>query len=129
MVGRGFINTYVHGAETALIHSGLFKGQHVGQIFDSRKLDLWSKQVSEVVEIGLWLTKAKTQIWWDSLRKQLTMCNVCHENTLEEIGAFSFAGTDFLNFRCTRCLHEVAFSKDPRRRVYVVSFEDEPEAS
>ena len=82
MVGRGFINTYVHGAETALIHSGLFKGQHVGQIFDSRKLDLWSKQVSEVVETGLWLTKAKTQIWWDSLRKHLTMCNVCHENTL-----------------------------------------------
>jgi hypothetical protein len=120
------LNSYVHGAETTLIHSGVFKGKHRGRVLDSKKLDIWSKQVTEVVEIGLWLMKEKTHIWSNNLQSQFTMCGICRENTLQEAGGFSFAGTNFLKFRCAACRNEETFSKDPRRRVYVVTVEYGP---
>lgn len=117
------LNATVHGAETTLIHSGLFTGEHTGRIFRPEKLDLWSRQVSEVVEISIRMMKAKTRIWLERLRSDPKMCDVCREDTLEEMGSFSFGGAEFLKCRCRLCRSVTSFSKSSGRQVFVVTFD------
>jgi hypothetical protein len=115
------LNAYVHGAERTLIHSGLFSQRHAGHGFQYPKLEVWSNQVSEVVQIGILILKEKTRIWLNSLRGSST-CTVCREDTLDKIDTFTFAAKEFVRFRCRECKNDETFSKDSGQRVWSVSF-------
>lgn len=119
------LNATVHGAEQTLIHSGLFTGEHTGRAFRSEKLTVWSRQISDVVEICIRLMKAKTGIWLERLRDRPTMCNICREEARELTGNFSFGGAEFIKYRCRLCRDETTFSKSTSRQVFVVTFESD----
>jgi hypothetical protein len=117
----GQLNAAIHGAESTLVHSGLFTGRHVGHQFHPAKLESWSDQISNIVEIAILLMKKKTEIWLAQLHAQPRMCDVCRETTLEDVEGFSFGGKDFVKRRCKQCGHESSFYSGTERKVYVVS--------
>ena len=115
------LNAAIHGAESTLVHSGLFKGQHVGHVFNLVKLELWSRQISNIVELGILLMKKKTEIWFAQLHSQPRMCEVCREIALEDVEGFSFGGKDFVKRKCRNCSNESSFHTGTERKVYVVN--------
>jgi|GEM_PF-1464821 hypothetical protein len=115
------LNSSIHGREDMLINSGLFAGNHTGRAFRTDKLDLWSQQLGETVQIGVLLMKEKTKIWLNNLQSQWKMCEVCREQTLEKSILFVFGGEEFARSSCRICKHEQTFSSASRQRVYLIT--------
>ncbi len=117
----GEMNAFVHGAEPALINSGLFQADHTGHAFREDKFEIWSRHFVEASELGVRLLQAKSVLWARELKLQTDLCETCWEPTLGAGDRFDFGGREHVKRRCATCGREATIRTDTGARVYVTT--------
>jgi hypothetical protein len=115
------LNASIHGAEHALIHSGVFDERYSGHVFRPDKFTELMRRLSDVTDICLHLMKLKTMVWARTLKSDMERCTQCRERDLADLGGFVFGNCEFIRRRCKSCGHKCTIRKDTNSFVYLVT--------
>jgi len=104
------LSSSIHGAESHLLHTGVFEGKWAGRIFKYERLREWCEYFAQCVYFGVHILRLSTNLWLDRQPGDKIYCNVCHN---EDITYFVIDKTQIDNgtvsFKCKKCGSEQHF--------------------
>jgi hypothetical protein len=100
----GTLNGAVHGAESELAHSGMFRGARTRPNCSSERFAGWCALYTECVEVATRLLVAGGYTWSVTTDAEL-FCNSCHNREPSEfaLAKLQFGDRLYDRIRCERC--------------------------
>jgi hypothetical protein len=97
----GDLSSSIHGAETRLVHTGVFEGKWAGLIFRYDRFREWCTYFARCVDFGIHALRLSTNLWQARRPKDRIQCDVCHNDNDFEIDRARCEG--LVTFTCRRC--------------------------
>jgi hypothetical protein len=112
----GELNGSIHGAESRLIHAGLFNGTHTGRIFKYQSFVIWADYFVRGVAFAIPILKTTVDLWQKaSAAVEGIQCIICHQvNDFEIAEKGSYAGRESSTqesstLECRQCGNRMTF--------------------
>jgi hypothetical protein len=105
----GKLNGSIHGAETALLHSGVVHGSKGKFGFKYERLAEWCQMFGNCAYVALRVLERCIDMWEQRKRDRL-MCWTCHSlGTFSVVATISMMDQDFTSVRCGNCGNEQTY--------------------
>jgi hypothetical protein len=105
------LNGSIHGAESRLIHRGIFTGDWTGLLFKYDRFKEWCDFFARSVNFGIHLLSLHIKHWAKVRPKNYISCDVCHNEDFE-IKKSEFSGKLMATLSCRVCGNSQTYDAD-----------------